>query len=74
MAAAYAHGIVKEHPFLDGNKRTSLTVAGLFLEFNGFRLEASETDAVLKTVALAAGEIPAEDYAKWLDANCKAAG
>lgn len=74
MAAAYAHGIVKNHPFLDGNKRTGFTVAGLFLEFNGFSLQASETDAVLQTVGLAAGEISADAYAKWLAANCKAEG
>ena len=73
MAAAYAHGIVKNHPFLDGNKRTGFTVAGLFLEFNGFSLTAPETEAVLHTVALAAGEIGAEEYARWLAANCKEA-
>lgn len=72
MAAAYAFGIVKNHPFLDGNKRTGFTVAGLFLEFNGFSLQAPETEAVLQTVALAAGEVSASEYAQWLEANCVA--
>jgi death-on-curing protein len=70
LAAVYAHGLVKNHPFLDGNKRTGFTVAGLFLEFNGWFLHAPETEAVLQTVALAAGGISAEDFAMWLEANC----
>lgn len=70
MAAAYAHGIVKNHPFLDGNKRTGFTAAGLFLEFNGWRLEADEAEAVVQTVALAAGDIGPEVYAAWLQENC----
>lgn len=69
MAAAYAFGIVKNHPFLDGNKRAGFTVAGLFLEFNGYTLQAPETEAVLLTVALAAGEVTAAHYAEWLKLN-----
>lgn len=70
MAAAYAHGIVKNHPFLDGNKRSGLLAAALFLEINGASFQATEEDAVEFTLALAAGAIGAEEYAKWLEASC----
>lgn len=66
MAAAYAEGIVKIHPFLDGNKRTGFVAAALFLESNGFMLVAPEEETVLHTLALAAGEIGAEEYGNWL--------
>jgi death-on-curing protein len=70
LAAAYAHGIVKNHPFLDGNKRSGLMAAALFLELNGMVFNAPEEEAVLKTLALAAGEIDAEAYAAWLRNSC----
>jgi death on curing protein len=69
MAAAYCEGIVKNHPFLDGNKRSGLMAAALFLETNGYSFTAPEEEAVLQTLALAAGEIGAEEYAAWLAAN-----
>ncbi len=72
MAAAYAHGIVKNHPFLDGNKRAGFVAAYTFLGINGWRLEASEEDAVLQTLALAAGELDADGYAAWLERSCVA--
>ena len=67
MAASYAHGIVKNHPFLDGNKRTGFMAAALFIETNGYRFQAPEEEAVLETLALAAGETPEEAYAAWLE-------
>ncbi len=67
MAAAYAHGIMKNHPFVDGNKRSGLLAATLFLEANGTRFSATEEDAVVKTLALAAGAITAQDFAVWLE-------
>ncbi len=70
LAAAYAHGIVKNHPFLDGNKRSGLMAAAMFLEINGWNFQAPEEEAVLQTLALAAGEIGAEIYAKWLEDSC----
>jgi len=70
LAAAYAHGIVKNHPFLDGNKRSGLMAAALFLELNGMVFNAPEEEAVLQTLALAAGEIDAEAYAVWLRNSC----
>ena len=70
LAASYAHGIVKNHPFLDGNKRAGFMAAYTFLGINGFRLEAPEADAVLQTLALAAGELDAAGYAAWLERSC----
>lgn len=69
FAAEYAFGIVRNPPFLDGNKRTGLLAAATFLVINGHMLIASETDATLKTLSLAAGEIDASAYAVWLRAN-----
>ncbi len=71
LAAAYAEGIVKNHPFLDGNKRAGFMAAYTFLGLNGIRLEASEAEAVVMTVALASGEIRAEGYSLWLSDNCR---
>jgi len=73
MAAAYAAGIVKNHPFLDGNKRTGFMLGAGFLERNGFEFHASEAEAVTRTLALAAGEMSEAEYAKWLKANSKRA-
>jgi death-on-curing protein len=70
MAAAYAFGIVKNHPFFDGNKRTGFMMCVGFLERNDYRVEASEVDATMQTRALAAGEIGEADYASWLAATC----
>ncbi len=73
LAASYAFGLVKNHPFIDGNKRTGFVVAVTFLECNGWRLEASEVDATVRTLALAAGEMSESAYAEWLKANSKRA-
>ena len=69
LAASYALGIVKNHPFLDGNKRTGFVAAALFIEANGFSFQATEEEAVLETLALAAGERAEADYAAWLARN-----
>lgn len=69
LAAAYAFGIVRNHPFVDGNKRTGFTAAVLFLERNGRRFQASEADVVIRTLALAAGEMTEPGYASWLESN-----
>ena len=68
LAAAYAYGIVKNHPFVDGNKRTGFLAAAVFLELNGFVLQAEEVDAVEKVLGLAAGALSEEDFARWLEA------
>lgn len=57
LAAAYLFGIAKNHPFVDGNKRTALAAADLLLYFNGFTLEADEDDLIQFVLMVAAGEI-----------------
>jgi death-on-curing protein len=71
MAAAYTAGIVKNHPFLDGNKRTGFMMGAGFLERNGYEFTASEAEVVIRTLALAAGEMTEADYAAWLETNAK---
>ncbi len=66
LAGAYAFSLVRNHPFLDGNKRIGFTVAVLFLELNGKRFTAPESEAALKTLALAARELGEAGYAAWL--------
>jgi death-on-curing protein len=71
LAAGYAHGLVRNHPFIDGNKRIAFTCAVLFLELNGYRFAAAEAEAVIKTLALAARDLDEAGYAAWLKANSK---
>jgi len=73
LAASYAFGLVKNHPFIDGNKRTGFATAVLFLELNRQRFQASEADAVIQTLALAAGAIDEAAYAAWLKGNTRRA-
>jgi death-on-curing protein len=71
LAASYGFGLVMNHPFVDGNKRTGFAVAVLFLELNGCRFEAGEADATVRTLALAAGDMQEAEYAAWLKANSR---
>jgi death on curing protein len=71
LAAAYAFGIVRNHPFIDGNKRIGFTTAVVFLEINGLEFLAEEADAALQTLALAAHDLEENGYAKWLKANSR---
>lgn len=66
LAAAYAVGISSNHPFVDGNKRTAMQVAFVFLAFNGMEVTASQEDACLTFLRLAAGEITEPALAEWL--------
>ena len=66
LAAAYAFGIVKNHPFLDGNKRTGYVVMETFLIRNGFRLEAAVVDKYLTILSLAEGSLSEEELTVWL--------
>jgi len=66
LAASYAFGISRNHPFVDGNKRTAFVVMELFLELNGWRLEASDADCITTMEALAAGRFPERSFAKWV--------
>ncbi len=69
LAASYAAGIIHNHAFIDGNKRTGFLMAATFPELNGFVLNASEESVVEKTVALADGHLTEFDYASWLRAS-----
>ena len=71
MAAEYAAGIIRNHPFLDGNKRTGFLSAALFIELNGYQFTAPEEEAVYFTRSLAAGEMEAAAYALWLSRSCR---
>ena len=71
LAAAYAFGLVRDHPFVDGNKRIGFASAILFLELNGYRFAATEVDATVQTLALEAHALNEAEYAAWLDANSK---
>ena len=69
LAAAYAFGLAKNHPFIDGNKRTAYVAMELFLLDNGFALIASDEESLLTMLRLAAGEMSEEDYACWIRRN-----
>jgi death on curing protein len=70
LATAYASGIVRNHPFVDGNKRTGFLAAFIFLRVNGYLLQAPEAEAVVMTLGLASREIDEAGYTKWLEDNC----
>ena len=69
LAAAYSFGVAKNHPFVDGNKRTAFLCGTLFLELNGLKFVAAEADAAIVIENLAAGLITESDLALWLEAN-----
>ena len=69
-AAAYAFGLAKNHPFVDGNKRSAFLAAGVFLRINGYRLTVSQIEAVDAVLALAAGDLSESAFAAWLRAGC----
>jgi death-on-curing protein len=71
LAAAYTSGILGNHPFVDGNKRTGFVVGILFLEINGARLTATEEEATQAIMSLAAGTLDEDAFAAWLRANVK---
>jgi death-on-curing protein len=66
LAAVLAHGLVTNHPFLDGNKRTSFVVTELFLDLNGHDLTAADAEVVTTWLALADGSINEEALAAWI--------
>ncbi len=69
LAAAYAVGLTRNHPFVDGNKRTALLLVGLFLELNGYTLEVAQPEAVLKMYAIASGELDEPGLSAWVAEN-----
>jgi len=66
VAAAYAYSIIRDHPFVDGNKRTGFLVAYVFLSINGWDLRSSEVEAVNVVIDLAAGEMDEPSFSDWL--------
>jgi len=66
LAAAYGYGISRNHPFIDGNKRTGFVAMELFLRLNGWQLTATDGDCVMTMLAVAAGDISEEAFADWL--------
>jgi death-on-curing protein len=69
MAALYTAGIVRNHPFIDGNKRAGFVIGVLFLELNGFDFRASEADATQVVMGLAARTLDEHSFTAWLRAN-----
>lgn len=69
LAAAYAFGIMQNHPFIDGNKRTGFLAAYVFLALNGWKLIAAEASAVEAALALASGRMSEAEFAGWLKAQ-----
>jgi death-on-curing protein len=69
LAAAYAVGVVRNHPFSDGNKRSAFIALALFLVLNGFRLKADQVDAVRMVVGIASGEGSEDELAAWIRKN-----
>lgn len=72
LAAAYAHGLVKNHPFIDGNKRIGFITANIFLILNGHEIEAPEPQVVDITLRLADGSLHETEFAAWLRSVCVA--
>lgn len=72
LAASYGVGLAKNHAFVDGNKRAALLAVGLFLYLNGYRLSASQAEATITMLAVAAGDISEDAFAAWLRQHSRA--
>jgi death on curing protein len=66
LAAVYALGIARNHPFVDGNKRTAFVALELFLRLNGSVFTAGDAEAVVMTLAMASGELPGDEFTAWV--------
>jgi death-on-curing protein len=73
LAATYGHGLARDHPFNDGNKRIAFLTMAVFLGLNGWEIEASEEEVVTVVLALAAGDVAEEELASWLRSRMVAA-
>ncbi len=69
LAAAYGYGLAKNHPFIDGNKRTAFVAVELFLALNGSVLTASDADCVMTMLAVASGDLHEAGFAAWIRRN-----
>lgn len=74
LGAAYAYGLARNHPFLDGNKRTALVVMETFLVLNGFEIAADNVEVVAVMLSVAAGEVSEDDLVLWLRSQLVAYG
>ena len=72
LAGGYAFGVVRNHPFVDGNKRTGFMLSAVFLELNGWELTAPEAEAVTFTLGLADHTVSEKRYGDWLRDNSMA--
>jgi len=72
LAASYGIGLAKNHAFVDGNKRVAFLAVGLFLSVNGYRLVATQAEATLTMLAVAAGEIKEAAFAQWIRQHVQA--
>ena len=71
LAASYGLGLAKNHAFVDGNKRAAFLAVGLFLGLNGYRLHATQADATLTVLSVAAGEMDEDEFAQWIRIHIK---
>lgn len=69
LAASYAFGLIRNHPYVDGNKRTAFLAAYVFLKINGLKLQADEISTTQTVLELASGELDEETFANWLRSN-----
>ena len=69
LAALYALGIARNHPFIDGNKRTAYVALETFLALNGLHFPVSDADAVVMTLQMAAGDMDDDTFTGWVRAN-----
>lgn len=72
LAAAYGWGLARNHPFIDGNKRTAFVATELFLSLNGFELMADDANCVLTMLSVAAGDLAEDAFAAWLRQHARA--
>lgn len=70
LAGAYAHGLAKNHPFVDGNKRVSFVVARVFLGMNGIAFDPPEAEAVVMVEGLASGAVTQPGFTDWMRKHC----
>jgi death-on-curing protein len=71
LAAAYGYGLARNHPFIDGNKRTAFVAVELFLDLNGSSLQADDAECVLTMLAVAAGSLDEAAFASWLRSHMR---
>ena len=69
LAAAYAEGVIRNHPYVDGNKRTGYALAETFLNLNGLAVAADDDDIFPAVLALATREMSEDDFAQWLESR-----